>query len=62
MQQLPQKYILALAKDSSWTEYDWEVLEIATSQISVAISHAHILRDLLAQNRELKEARLAAGT
>jgi ethylene receptor len=50
MQQLPQKYILALAKDSSWRDYDWEVLEIATSQISVAISHAHILRDLAENN------------
>jgi signal transduction histidine kinase/ActR/RegA family two-component response regulator len=59
-QRPPQNFILALAKDSNWVESDWEVLEIATSQISVAISHSNILRDLQAQNRELHEARAAA--
>jgi ethylene receptor len=59
--QPPQRqFILALAKDDSWSDVDWEILEIANSQISVAISHAYILQDLQAQNRELKDARAAA--
>lgn len=55
-----RRFILALAKDSSWSDTDWDVLEIANSQISVAISHACILQDLKDQNRELQEARSAA--
>jgi GAF domain-containing protein len=39
-------FILALAKDSSWSESNWEILEIANSQISVAISHACLLQNL----------------
>ena len=55
-----RRFILALTKDSSWSESDWEILEIANSQISVAISHACLLQNLQDQNRELQEARSAA--
>lgn len=55
-----KQYVLILAKDNPWTDLDMEVLEIANSQISVAISHAYLLADLKSQNNELKEARKSA--
>jgi ethylene receptor len=45
-----KQYVLILAKDNLWTDLDMEVLEIANSQISVAISHAYLLSDLKSQN------------
>lgn len=55
-----KQYVLVLAKETDWTRLDMEILDIANSQISVAISHANILSDLKAQNEELEEARKAA--
>lgn len=55
-----KQYLLVLAKDTQWLHGDLEILEIANSQISVAISHATILQDLKNQNKELEKARKVA--